>query len=148
MILLNDRVSSIICFLIGLAFFSGSSRLASGADLFPKSTAILMMLLSAAMFVRSFIGKSETPAIDRSPVWPLVKAISLTVAFVICVTLIGFITSSLLFIPTACYLLGYRKHRAIALGTMISVALFYVLFIRIFRTPLPDDLLLNLVGGA
>lgn len=57
------------------------------------------------------------------------------------VFLIGFMLSSLVFVPVCMYWMGQRKLSRIAVITAIYVAAVYVVFVVGFRMPLPDSLI-------
>jgi hypothetical protein len=57
------------------------------------------------------------------------------------VFIIGFILSSLIFVPVCMYWMGQRKITRIAAITAIYVAAVYLVFVVGFRMPLPDSLI-------
>ena len=56
------------------------------------------------------------------------------------VFLIGFMLSSLVFVPVCMYWMGQRQIFRIAVITVAYVALIYLVFVVGFRMPLPDSL--------
>jgi putative tricarboxylic transport membrane protein len=140
----QDRVIAIVVFILAGLMFLQAGRLPFEAGLFPRLVTAVMLLAAVAMFARSFVGSGRAEAEPLFINWQLL-AITLvaTVLYVIAVRTIGYFTSSLVFVPAIAYSLGLRKHRAIAVGTLLFVALIYLVFVRIFQLPMPREMLLE-----
>ena len=146
----KDTISSIIVFLFSLGAFVLARGYGGGAELFPKGLAIIMMIASAAMFLRAILWPSAIPEgiarMDRSERSVIALCVVLTIAYVALIVPLGFATASVLFIVVISYALGMRNHLAIWLTAIGFVGLLYFLFVRVFHTPLPADLIAGLLG--
>lgn len=146
---LRDSIAAAAIFAFSVAAFVLAGSFAAGADLFPRAISGVMIVVSLLLFVRTLARprRDEDPALDWD-VKRLLIAIVLTIAYVALLVPIGFIVASLVYVPAAAYALGYTRHRTIWITTLIVVGGAYVLFERIFHTPLPEGPILPLVLGS
>lgn len=117
------------------------STLPRQAALFPKMVQTVILLLSLLLIINTYRSGGE-----REKLWASPKEISnlclfslITVFYLLLLPLIGFFSSSVLFIPVSSWLLGFRKLRLIAGSTAGFVFLVYVIFVLFFDHPLPEE---------
>ena len=141
----KDTISSVVVFVFSLGAFLLARNYGGGAELFPRGLAVIMMAASAIMFLRAVFwpqfvpegtAKMELPDVSRTTLCVLI-----TIAYVLLIVPIGFATSSIAFIVVISYVMGYRNHFALWVTAVGFVAILYFLFVRIFHTPLPTDLI-------
>jgi len=146
----KDTISSIVVFLFSLGAFVLAQGYGGGAELFPRGLAIIMMLASAGMFVRAIFWPAAipegVPKMERSERNVVAFCVIATMAYVALIVPLGFATASVIFIIVISYALGMRNHLAIWVTAIGFVGLLYFLFVHIFHTPLPSDLILGLLG--
>ncbi len=137
---IKDVISSIVVFAFSLTAFILARDFGSGAELFPRGLAIIMMLASAAMLARAVFWPKVVPQgvarMEIPDVWRTGLCVALTIAYVAVIQPLGFATSSFCFVVITSYLLGLRSHLTIWLTAAGFVGILYFLFVRIFHTPL------------
>lgn len=144
----KDTISSIVIFLFSLAAYVAAADFGGGAELFPRGLAMIMMVVSAVIFLRSIvwprlvpegIGNMEPADVKRTAV-----CVGITVGYVAVISVLGFATASILFIVCIAYAMGYRNHLALWLTAVLFVTTLYFTFVKVFHTPLPSDLIFGL----
>ncbi len=141
---------SIPAFLIAGGYSEG------GAGLFPQTVATLMAAMSLLLLARNMRGAAtETAQLINSSnqisqametALPVLLSIALTALYFFSVGAVGFTTSSLIFIPLSCRILGLRNWRMIGTTTLVFVPAVTFFLLSVFHLPLPDDLLLSTLG--
>lgn len=144
----KDTISSIVVFLFSLTAFILARNFGGGAELFPRGLAVIMMVASAVIFLRAVFWPTAIPEGTPKMELPDAKIIGLcvlmTLVYIALIVPLGFVTASIIFIIAVCYALGMRNHLAIWLTAFGFVGLLYFLFVRVFHTPLPADVILGL----
>lgn len=150
---IRDLFSSIVVIVFGLvAFFMAGNYGASGA--FPRLVSGIMIAAALVMLVRSVfrppiltITEDDAPSdfrrLTATEAARSAIAIVLTMIYIALLKPIGFFTASAIYIPATAYGLGMRNHLVIWLGTAVYIVFTYFLFLKIFHTPLPAELLLK-----
>jgi putative tricarboxylic transport membrane protein len=146
--IIRDRISAVALFIFGAAAFLVANQYPVGAALFPQLVSGVIVLCAIAIGVRSFFSGYQPVVFEEADVsygWkdPVLPGLALTILFVVAVRYLGYITATTVFIPVAAYCFGVRDWRWLVIGTVGFVLLSSMLFIRIFHTPLPRDLLLT-----
>ena len=151
----QDRLLAIFIFVLGLGAFLLAGTYPTGAQIFPRFTSGILIVAAVVLFFRReplaveadnrSSGATESPAQKASfnQMFAIPVALGLAVLYVIGVRWIGYITSSALYVPLSAYVLGLRNWVWIVAGTVIFVAASSVLFIEVFKAPLPPERLLT-----
>jgi hypothetical protein len=128
----------------GLAFPGRSSYL-------PVATLGLAMILCCIWVVQSLISlRRERRSIAINPM-ELKRLVIIGVfgfIYVILIPVLGFFSATTLFTPVTAFCLGFRRWKAIALTTVAFVAVLYIVFGYILKTPLPSELIGQLIESA
>lgn len=144
----KDVISSVVVFLFSLTAFLLAKDFGGGAELFPRGLAIIMMAVSVIMFVRAVFWPAAVPKgiapMEAADVKVVATCVALTLIYIALIVPLGFLTASVLFIAAVSYSLGMRNHPAIWLTAFGFVGCLWFLFVRIFHTPLPADLIARL----
>lgn len=124
---------------------------------FPRASAYLPVAvlglscaLGFAWTVQSVLAiRREPPTFRVEPAEArrLVTLAVLSLIYALGVEHVGFFTATVLFLPIAGLALGYRNARGLALATLAFIALLYGVFGLLLRTPLPPELILELIRG-
>lgn len=124
---------------------------------FPRASAYLptavlgltcaLGLAWAAQSVMAMRRERPTLRLDPAETRRLLTLAALSLLYVLGIVEIGFFTATILFIPLAGLLLGYRNARGLVISTAAFALLLYAVFGLLLRTPLPPELVLQLVGG-
>ncbi len=140
---LRDPISAVFIFALSTAFFIMSGNYHGGAELFPRGVSAIMMICSALLFIRGLRNPTTGERMAADAVLRVAAVILLTIIYILAVDNIGFVTSSVVFIPLTAYVLGVRNYLMIGLSTFIFVFGVAFLFRQVFYVPLPPELLLT-----
>lgn len=145
-------IELIIALLVGVlcivGFFEATEyRGASGY--LPKTVLVLGFVLSAIWALQSALWLRRTEwSVQRSEgrLGKLLVFMGLVLAYVVIIPMLGFFTSTLVFVPSVIVLLGYRKRAVVVAAPLVFVAVLYLLFGLVLQVQLPEELLLQLAG--
>ena len=124
--------------------FKGLTVHGYGPDLFPRVLAVFMSFLAILLIINAFLGKSleKEDYIDPKGFLRVLVAIGICIVYLVLVNLLGFVTSTFLFLFV---LMALLKQERIILRTISSVTVSVIVW-AIFRyflvIPLPDGLLI------
>lgn len=148
------KVVELVIALVVLALAAAGIAQAIG---FPVASAYLPVAVLGLACVLSFTWavqsvqaiRREPPSfrLDPAETRRLLTLAGLSLLYAFAIVAIGFFTATLIFIPLAAFLLGYRSVRGLAIATAAFALLLYSVFGLLLRTPLPPELILRLVGG-
>lgn len=141
--LASDSFAAILIFALSAAFFYMAGAYHGGAEVFPRAVSGVMMLASAILFFKGLRQPSTVERFEPGAAGRVVGVIVLTILYMVAVGAIGFVTSSLVFVPVTAYWLGIRNYPMIGITTVVFVALVALLFRRLFQVPLPRELILT-----
>lgn len=140
----RDPVSAVVVFVFAAAVFHMAGGYAAEAAMFPRAVAVIMMLSAAGLFVKGLYAPTSSVPIEPDERRRLIVAVLLTVAYVIAIVPLGFITASLILLPAMTVASGMRNYAVIGLTAIIFVPGVYFLFERLFHAPLPPELIMRL----
>ena len=124
--------------------FKGLTVHSYGPDLFPRVLALFMSFLAILLIINAFLGKSleKEDHIDPKGFLRVLVAIGICIVYLVLVNLLGFVTSTFLFLFV---LMALLKQKRIILRIISSVTVSVIVW-AIFRyflvIPLPDGLLI------
>jgi len=135
-------VLAVVLLMVAGVFWVDSGNIrAAEARMFPYLILGTMSLLAVLLFARSFTlpdGQRSSPVIADKAKFTLF--IGTTAVYAAGVPLLGFFTSSAIYMPVAAYLVGLRRHRINLLVTVIFLVATYLVFVTLFSRPLPAEL--------
>ncbi|HWA17746.1 MAG TPA: tripartite tricarboxylate transporter TctB family protein [Devosia sp.] len=155
---LRERLGALALFLLGAAAFLIAGEYSFDAQIFPRLICVVMMICAIGLGLRSLspervaakLKESEAspdyPVDEEGPPRILYAGLVLVVAYVAGVRWLGFATATTIFIPATALAFGLRDWKWIVFGTAVFVGLTTYLFVYVFRTPLPRELPLVLLG--
>jgi hypothetical protein len=135
--------------LVAFSAFALAQTLAisGGARIFPLISVGTLGLFSAIYLARSLLAPKETePLVTRPGIFAIV--VGLTLVYMNLAVAVGYITSTILYIPAVAWLIGFRRPVYLAVTTLVYLVTVYVLFEVIFGRALPPELLFELFGGT
>lgn len=133
----TDTYLGIVLLLIGTFFLKQSFQLRESTSLFPKIILSLFILLSIILIVTSLLSEVKDSDFKVSEIkYPMVIFI-LCICYVVGLQMIGFIITTLIFIPAV--MLFYRNNKKILyIGCTLGTILFmYTLFNIVLKLQLP-----------
>lgn len=130
--------------LVSFAVFTWiqASAISGGAGIFPRLIVYVLAFFSLVYLVRSIaVARAGTQVFEDIGIFLILLVAS--VIYINCVTYVGYVTSSLIFIPLMAWMIGFRRPLYILAVTLIYMASVYLLFEVVFGRPLPSELLLE-----
>lgn len=129
--------------------------LPADALMFPAILLGVIMLLSLWMLVRALKGTAPHLTDQAAQDWRfaisrerMLGGFAMLAAYLLIVPLVGFFTTSLIFVMLVAWVAGYRHIRNLLL-TSVGFCLFvYLIFVALFDRPLPKELILTLLSSA
>ncbi len=115
-----------------------AAQLRSAAGMFPKAVIVLMGFFSVIYLLRSIFNGSATDALFQQARMFAVVLIG-SVIYTLLVVTVGYVTSTVIFVPLISWMIGFRRPLYIAVTTVVYVATAYLLFEVVFERPMPDD---------
>lgn len=104
----------------------------------------IWLATSAVAVVR---GTGKVVELDGREVGRFVVLCFAAVAYVYLMSRIGFFTTTILVVPALASIGGYRNAKVLAAATIGFVIVIYGVFRGLLSVPLPDDLILSLIGS-
>jgi ABC-type Na+ efflux pump permease subunit len=160
-----ELVCAVVVTGLCIAGFYEATQYPGASGLLPKAALALGILLSVIWIVQCLMaikkgnGQEEaeknqpkdTP-LDEEPLeedeplnWKkLAFFVPAMLIYAIAIPMIGYFTSTLLFVPLVSFGLGYRNKKTLVVAPVLFVAVLHLLFIQILQIPLPDELIFQL----
>ncbi len=148
-----DRIIGSLLLLLALAYYwltygieVGLASDLLGPTFFPRTLAILLVVASAALVVRSLRarrGEGEEPPPAGDAPHRLVWTLALTVAYLLLLPRAGYLLLTPVYLGAFAYLLGYRSWKPLV-GTAVGVTVaLYLIFGRMLGVRLPRGVLFD-----
>jgi hypothetical protein len=142
----RDSIAGLTAFVFAAGIFIMAGSYPPSTALFPRAVALFMMVAAGLLTVRGFFRSSPHDPLPRKTLLLIAAVILLTLVYIVCVDYLGFITSSLVFIPVTAYLLGARNLLLMAVTAVIFISAIAFLFKIVFGVPLPPEYISRLFG--
>jgi hypothetical protein len=141
----RDRVSAVVLFVFAATAWWVSRDYQAAARMVPHLLTSSMMVLSAIMFVRSFL-----PAFRSSDLASLFAnkgnfagALVLILAYFWLMPKLGYFTASTLFLLSFSLFLGFRRSLWLVVSTAVFLVMVYGTFVALFERQLPREFFLS-----
>lgn len=112
------------------------------AALFPSAIIAVLGFFSLAYLVRSVLAGREVETVFERW-WIFVAALAISLIYVNAVVYIGYVTSTVFFIPVLAWVIGFHRPVYIIVTTVVYLLCVYFMFEVVFRRPLPSEMLLE-----
>ena len=132
--------------LVGFSLFAWSeaAQIRGAAAMFPSGVIAMLGFFSVIYLLRSiFNGRATEPMFPRAGLFAIVLIGSLI--YTQLVVTVGYVTSTLLFIPLTAWIIGFHRPIYIAIVTVVYVTTTDLLFEVAFNRPMPDDYFLLMI---
>jgi hypothetical protein len=141
-----DRISGIVLLAVGGAALYISSGYTASGRVFPMLAAAALVLCALGILGRSFTRSRQLDYDGPSLEWigRMLGLLVLIFLYVLGVAHLGYTTSTLVFVPITAFVCGLRRLSWLFFGTIIYVAVSSAIFLRLFHTQFPPDLILRL----
>lgn len=145
----RDYESLISIFLFGgaVAAYYSADGFAEEAAIFPRMVTVLAIFLTAIMVFKAAMrtGEDQEPDAFFIHVSRFAIASGVMFLYLLSINYVGYFTSTVVFIPCLAYLMSYKNVTASITLTVGFVTAIYVIFVGIFKTTLPPEILLQLM---
>ena len=142
-------VTSIILFsiyviFIGLQLPTRPDQADPGPGFFPILVGLALILFALIELSREYrfnVGDADEPLIDRENLDKIAPPMIIIALYIILMPFLGFFIDSILFLIVLYWYSGVHSNHSIPISIGVAVIVFYI-FKRIFRIPLPENVLL------
>jgi len=113
--------------------------------MFPRLILVFLAGLATVMLGRTFwspVGSSRDKPFCANT-RRFLMAVAGILIYILVVSSIGYFSATVLFIPCAALLLGYRRPVPIAIATLGFCIFIYFVFVYLFERPLPSEIVLT-----
>lgn len=151
----RERLGAVLLLGLGLYGYIAIGNVSADSRLFPRATALVIILCAAVIFLRSFLRAEGQDVDDGAPEatiavvaegglsGPLRVAIAfgMSIAYILSVPFLGFAIATPIFMIASAVVFGYRNWLAIGLTTVVYVGFVTFMLRRVFYVLLPEPLL-------
>lgn len=141
-----DRITAVICILIGIYVTTVAWDFPTGGGEFPVFCGIATIFLALVMIAETFSKKYSRRNVRA--VWPTtwsqwkpMVVLALAVTYIPMIFVIGYFTATLSFLVLTTLVLGIRNYKAIGLTAVILLPLMYFFFVGFLQAQLPRGIL-------
>lgn len=145
----ENKIVSLVSFgFFAAACFFTVKTVAGDARLFPVIACVLGMAFSAALFLHTCINERlgvpvfQSKKNSHEETVKVLAAFALMLAYTVLITVIGWVTSSVLFMAAFCIYFGGKDKIRTTIISLVTVAVLYILFAAAMNTVLPKGLLI------
>ena len=141
----RDRVTAVVLFFFAATAWWVSRDYQAAPRMVPHLLTSSMMVLSAIMFVRSFLPafRSRELASLFANKGNFAGAIALILAYFWLMPKLGYFTSSTLFLLSFSLFLGFRRSLWLVVSTAVFLVMIYGTFVALFERQLPREFFLS-----
>jgi putative tricarboxylic transport membrane protein len=141
-----NRIVAIVFLAVSLGFIYLGRKLSEGAKAYPMVLAGMLVILSIMLFIdaskklKSDTSKNPLLILKKESKYFLILIIGY-VLFILGLEILGFVLSSLLFIISIQYLLGYTNIFKLLINSALFTLVIYLSFSKVLNVPLPEGIL-------
>jgi hypothetical protein len=138
----KDRIAALILLSICTFLLIVSLSYPSEASRWPQALLVLLGLCSLNLLITGGLKLKEQGAgVSEVPKLRIVLLAGISVVYIICIAVVGFVVSTFAFLLCMTYLLGIRNKYYILAASVLVSAFTYALFWVILRIGLPRGIL-------
>ena len=145
---LRDRIAAAVVLLLATAGLIHIQDMPSGAAMFPRLILGLAVFLSVCWLISTILPRRRPAGGPRDEATPhpfmenpgnLATFLMVIAAYIALIDVIGYFTSTIVFIPAAAFALGFRRVTYTAITVLLFVGFVYFIFVVLFNRPLPIE---------
>ncbi|PQO24132.1 hypothetical protein C2I36_04275 [Rhodobacteraceae bacterium WD3A24] len=142
----GDRLSAILCSAVAIYMAYKGWDFPAAGDIFPKFISAAIVFISILLFMRSFsvksVYESRSIRLDISEEFrPILLTVTMIV-YVLVIFVLGYYTTTLLFLCLLSLMVGTRNLKAIAIAAGVTLPLLYAFFELFLGAQMPSGLLI------
>lgn len=141
---LRNRIASVFVLLLAAAGFVHIHGLPAGAAMFPRLVLGATAFLATLWLISTFMAAKR--AVDAPASGPFIENprnfgifVATIVGYIALIEILGYFTSTAMFMLASSTLLGFRRHRFLIIATVAFIAFVYVIFVVLFKRPMPPE---------
>lgn len=138
----HDRIAGILIFAVGALLFHNTLDFPEESAQFPRMILMLWMALSGWMVLRSFVvadWRNMEYEVFFIHTGRFILAVGMMAIYVFAIDELGYYTTTVIYVPTMAWLLGYRSKTVIIASTAIYLGIVLVVFDILFERELPEE---------
>ncbi len=141
----TEVVAGLTLLAFSIFAWNQAAGIRGAAAMFPRFIIVVLGIFSLIYLARSiFNGRPNETVFKSVPIF--VTILIASIVYVQAVVAVGFVTSTVIFVPLISWIIGFRRKMYMAVTTVIYVMSMYFVFEVVFKRPMPDDILIQLVG--
>jgi hypothetical protein len=136
-----------IVFLYGLSayFWLDVKDFTADSLMYPRGLVVALLVLTTLLLIFTLMKKMTLPqSKDENSPFKFCVIFAASVVYVFAVSFLGFVVSSLLYVPAAALSLGYKRKGMVFFVSILAVVLITIGFKAILKVPLPTVTLLGM----
>ena len=145
-----ESLISICLFGGAVTAFYSANNFAGEAAIFPRMVTLLAVFLTATLVVKALARSGDIQETNSFFIHipRFVTGSGVMFLYLLSINYVGYFTSTAVFIPCLAYLLAYRNLMSSLILTVGFVVAIYIIFVGIFKTTLPPEILLHALFGS
>lgn len=135
-------IAVLIIYAVIFSFFIQSFSMAKDAGLFPRLISGVLIILNTLYAIEIYQGKDkDKKKKDEISHNKLIGIIGLSFLYVVLVNFLGYVITTVIYLPTTMKYLGIKNNKVIVLSSLISVVVIYLCFVTLLDVPIPTSIL-------
>lgn len=135
-------IAVIIIYIVTFSFFIQSFSFVKDSGLFPRLISGILIFLNTLYALEIYKGKdNKKKKKDDILSNKLIGIIILSTLYVIIVNFLGYVITTLFYLPVTMKYLGIKNNKIIILSSTISVTIIYLCFVTLLDVPIPTGIL-------
>ena len=135
-------IAVLIIYIVTFSFFIQSFSMVKDSGLFPRVISGVLIFLNTLYALEIYRGiDNKKKKKDDIVTSKLVGIIALSALYVVVVNFLGYVITTLIYLPATMKYLGITNKKVIVLVSVISVVVIYLCFVILLDVPIPTGIL-------
>ncbi len=135
-------IAVLIIYIVTFSFFIQSFSMVKDSGLFPRLISGVLIFLNTLYALEIYRGiDNKKKKKDDIVTSKLVGIIALSALYVVVVNFLGYVITTLIYLPATMKYLGITNKKVIVLVSVISVVVIYLCFVILLDVPIPTGIL-------
>lgn len=135
-------IAVLIIYIVTFSFFIQSFSMVKDSGLFPRLISGVLIFLNTLYALEIYRGiDNKKKKKDDIVTSKLVGIIALSALYVVVVNFLGYVITTLIYLPATMKYLSITNKKVIVLASVISVVVIYLCFVVLLDVPIPTGIL-------
>ncbi len=135
-------IAVLIIYIVTISFFIQSFSMVKDAGLFPRLISGILIFLNTLYGIEIYRGiDNKKKKKDDIVTSKLIGIVALSTLYIILVNYLGYVITTLVYLPVTMRYLGIKNNKVIALSSIVSVVVIYLCFVTLLDVPIPTGIL-------